>query len=184
MNASANSYQKIDLGEVLNIIQGPDSSSPNIFVNPTEALETFFTYKGTLIELHKYSISIQLGKTTKEKVADDIRTILINGLQKGYWVVFFVGSSSSFDFSEFFSQFEFNKGDKNFFNNEKLHDKNYLLSSGILRKEDDQDVFGNQGGYSVAPDSRVVYLSTCDEAGISKMREINKNIDLNYVLVQ
>jgi hypothetical protein len=182
MNTS--SYQKISLPEVLDILQGQDSSSPNIFVNPSGALETFFTYKGTLVELHKYSIAIQLGKSTKEKVGEEIRSILINGLQKGYWIVFFVGSSSSFDFSEFFSQFDFNKGDKNIFNSEKLHDKSYLLSSGILRKEDDQDVFGNQGGYSIAPDSRVVYLTTCDEADLSKLREVNKNIQFNYVLVQ
>jgi hypothetical protein len=177
-------YQTISLPEVLSRLEGEDNAVPNFFINPSEALETFFTYKGTVIELHKLSISIQLGKSSKEKVGEDIRSILVNGLQKGYWIVFLVGSSSSFNLSEFFGQFDFNKSDKKFFNSDNLHDKNYLVSSGILKKEDDKDVFGNQGGYTVGKDSRVVYLTSCEEADIQKLKDANKGVEFNYVMVQ
>ena len=178
------SYTKINLPSVLKTLEGENTATPNLFVNPSGALESFFTYKGTIIELHKHKMRIQLGKSSVKEVGDEIRGILVAGIQKGYWIVFVTGSGASFDIAEFFKQFDFNKGDKNFFDVTKLFDKTYLQSSGILLKDEDKDHFGNPGGYTVHSDSRVVYLSGCEETDITELKSSNKNIQFNYIFVQ
>jgi hypothetical protein len=177
-------YQKIALVNTLAILEREISKKPNFFVNEAGTLESFFTYKGTIIEIHKMAMKIQLGKTTHEEVAEEIRSILVSGIQKGYWIVFLMGNTSSFNVSEFFSKLSFNKGDLNFFDNSKLMSKEYLFKSGILKDEDDVDFLGNKGGYKVNESSRVVYLANSGEADIAKLKEANSKIDFEFYCVQ
>lgn len=175
--------KKINLNSVLTILSDNISPYPTLFINPSGALETFFTYKGTLIELQKYSISIQLGKETAEKVGEDIRSMLVAGLKNGYWLVFFVGSSPSFNYAEFFKQFEWGKN-KDLFNIEKLTDKNFLKSSGILKEEDDVDFNGIKGYYKVNEKSRIVFLCSCEESEVEKVKSNNGSVDFDLVIVE
>lgn len=175
--------KKIALSEVLSILENKlTSNNPILFVNPSATLETFFTYKGTLVEISKHDIKLKLGKTSD--VSDEIRGKLASGIQRGEWVVFTVGSSSSFNFAEFFKQLSFNKGDASFFDNSKILSKDYLKSSGILKEEEDKDFFGNHGYYKVHDDAKVLYLATCEEKDISNIKANNSGINFEIIVVE
>lgn len=178
-----NGYEKIALTQTLAILEGEMTKKPSFFVNEAGTLESFFTYKGTIVEIHKMAMKIQLGKTTHDEVAEEIRSILVSGIQKGYWIVFLMGNTSSFSVAEFFSKLTFNKGDLNFFDNTKLASKDYLCKSEILKKDDDKDFFGNPGGYRVNDSFRVVYLANSAEADIVKLKEANSKIDFQFYCV-
>ncbi len=176
--------QNVNLPGVLSVLEGEKTQSPVFFINPTGTLETFFTYKGCLVEVNKMQYRLQLGKATKEQISEEIRVLLTSGLQRGDYVVFYSGQLSNFNFAEFFSQFDFNKGDQSFFDNGKLFDKAYLISSGILTPDLDKDYFGAKGSYAVNASSRVVYLCKCEESEISTVKANSSGINFNYYLAQ
>jgi len=176
-------YQKIELVKTLPILEGEMSKKPIFFVNEQGTLESFFTYKGTIIEIHKMAMKIQLGKATHQEISEEIRNILVSGIQNGSWIVFLIGNTSSFDVAEFFSKLSFNKGDLNFFDNSKLMNKDYISKSGILKDKDDVDFLGNKGGFKVNESSRVVYLANSAEADIAKLKQANSKIDFEFYCV-
>jgi hypothetical protein len=177
-------YKSIALTETLELLEGENNPNPLFFVNPSGNLETFFNYKGTLIDIHKYQIKLQLGKITKEEVDKELRATITTGINRGMWIVFFVGSSSEFNYAEFFKQFDFNKGDKNFFNNTKLFDKAYLKSCGILTDDLDVDMMGNKFSWKANSSAKIIYLCQCEASDIKKIKENHTGINFDFYFVE
>jgi hypothetical protein len=177
-------FKSLALTETLELLEGENKTNPAFFVNPSGALETFFNYKGTLIDLHKYQIKLQLGKVTKQEVDKELRATITCGINRGMWVVFFVGKSCDFNFADFFKQFDFNKGDKNFFNNTKLFDKSYLKSSGILTDDLDVDMMGNKFSWKANSSAKIIYLCQTNASDIKTIKENHPGINFDFYFVE
>jgi hypothetical protein len=174
--------KKVNLTEILPLLETEEiSNKPLILVNPEGALETFFTYKGTLVEVYKMNLKIMAGKSSVEEIGEQIRSIISAGLQRGAWIVFYIGSGSDFKIADFFSKLPY--VNDNFFKNENFFDKSYLKSTGILKDEEDKDFFNNHGYYKILPKSKVIYLSTCKEEEIETLINNNANISFDIILV-
>jgi hypothetical protein len=175
----ADSIKTVSLPQVLQILEGEAGLNQTYFVDPSGSLETFFTYKGSLLECHKYALKAQLNGV--ESVSEEIREKLVNGLKNGEWIVLSSGQDSSFDFSKFFSQFKwFNS---KFFQNTEILTKKYLLSSGILKKEEDVDFFGNKEYYRVSEKAKILYYTSCLEGDIKKIKAANTSVSLEYIFL-
>ena len=176
-------YKTITLPQILPYLEGEeDGDKPFLFVNPTGTLETFFTYKGHLLELSKDKISLTLHPEQKEKISENIRTNLLIGMKQGGWVVFTVGQSSSFDLMDFFKNFSY--FDKDFFKPNSLRNRDYLLKRSILTDKDDYDNFGNHGSFMVKKEFKAIYLITCKIEDIKNFISVNKNISFNIIICQ
>merc|ERR1711976_4478 len=179
-NQTMENVKTIALPDVLKILEGENESSPVLFVNPSETLETFFNYKGKLIELNKFDMSMKLSKEKPEEVSESIRQSLCHGMKYGEWMVFAMGKMSSFDVSNFLKPFAWNNGDKDFFNNTKLFEKSYIKKMGILTDKEDVDFFDNKGCYAIKDSSKLFYFLTCPQEEIELFRKANPNI--NFVV--
>jgi hypothetical protein len=172
----------LQLTDILPLLEGQNTEVPYFFVNPGGSLQTFFTYKGTLIEINKLNLRGKIQTLKKEEISEEIRVNLVNGLQKGYWLVFDVDSNSTFNLKEFFSQFLFY--DDNFFNFPKLFDKKYLVEREILKPDEDKDFFGNKGSYKVDERSRIFFLSTFAKEELTEFKDLNSGIKFNYTIIE
>ncbi len=173
----------IQLPQCLKILEG-EAEETVLFVNPTETLETFFNYKGKLCELNKCDLRIKMGKETKEEVSEQVRQLIVHGLKYGEWMVMSAGKASSMNFSEFFSQFSFNNGDMGLFDNSKILTKEYIMKMGILKNEEDIDVFNNTGMYSIKESARIFYYSSCSADEIATIKSSNPGINFKIYLVE
>lgn len=173
---------KITLNTVLPILEGEDkNNAAYFFLDPNQNLETFFNYKGTLIELGKMNLKIAMGKATPDEIGEEIRATLVGGLQKGYWLVFDIGGSFNMNIKEFFKNFKwFNNG---LFEMDKIKDKKFLKESGILKENEDKDFADNKGWYQVNKDSRIFFLGTFDLENVEKFKTNNADVKFNYLQV-
>jgi len=172
----------IKLNDVLKFLEGERTDKPYLFVNPSGDLETFFTYKGTLVELQKMKLKQIMGKCVKEDDEESIRKTLYFGLGRGGWIVFNMGSGSDFKVNEFCGQFSFYN--KTMFEQNRLFDKNYLISCNILKPEEDKDAFGNLGYWKVHDGARVFFLTTCPEEKLDDLLKTNEGLNFTIVVVK
>ncbi len=178
------SIEKINMTGILQYLDGSYQSgfdTPYLFINHGGSLETFFTYKGSLIELNKYSLEIKLKTKSLEEVEEEIRQKIVVGLKTGEWVVF-SGGSTPFGYEEFLKQFKFFT--KDFFKNLKISDKKFLVSSGILKKSEDSDFYGNNGFYRVNDNAKIIYLSSVESKDVENLKSKNANVDFKLIMVQ
>ena len=122
-----------------------------------------------------------MGQTTMEEAGEEIRKTLSNGLQKGYHLVFHMGCGNNFNLIEFLKQFSFYSD--GLLTPSKNHDKKFLVSSGVVKTEEDKDHFGNQGYYEVVESSKIMILSTCKEEEIDDMLKNNSDLSCNTFIV-
>ena len=163
----------IDLNGTLRVLEGFDSNKSLLFINPDANLQTFFTYKGTLIEINKMNLRKQLGKVTDKDNSEEIRINLSQGIQKGYWLVFDMDKNAELNLDSFFKTCSFYNKDT-FFNFQNFKSKDFMLKNGILKEEDDKDFFGNSGGYNCHDTFKICYLCCCK---IEEIEKLKKNID-------
>jgi hypothetical protein len=165
--------------EALKLLQTSDSSANFLIVNPSGSFATHFAYRSTTIDLEKIIATYLAGEKTVEQLISEMNYFLVEGLRMGNWIFFKVGSSS-FDFANYFADLEYKLDEKDFFNMKRLQDVNYLLSSGFLTAEKHKEM----EGYTVHPEAKVIFVSTCKEEEISQLREANKNVEFTYVLLE
>ena len=174
--------KRLSLIEVLSVLENNViNSKPTIFVTSDDKLETFFKYKGNLIDLFELKVNLAMQKLDQKEVENKITGSLVNGIQKGYWNVFHLGKNADLSVKNIFKQFSFYQDD--FFYNDKILDKNFLKSSGILKDEEDVDFFGNKGYYTVHKDSKVIYLIEIGENTLEDFKKKNQDIKFEYVIV-
>jgi hypothetical protein len=165
--------KEIDLQGILSVLETYDNNKSLLFVNPDGNLETFFTYKGTLVEINKMHLRKLANMSTDKENEEKIRENLVYGIQMGYWLVFNMGSDSKFNLDNFFKSFSFyNKN--TWYNFQNYKDKGFMIKSGLLKNTDDKDVFGNSGGYTPHDTFKICYLCSCP---INELETLKKNID-------
>jgi len=165
--------KEIDLQGILTVLSTHDNNKSLMFVNPDGNLETFFTYKGTLIEINKMNLRKLANLNTDKDNEEVIRQNLVFGIQRGYWLVFNMESNSSLNLDNFFKYFPYyNKN--TWYNFQNYKDKDFLVKSGLLKNDDDKDFFGNSGGYTPHDTFKICYLCSCP---INELETLKKNID-------
>ncbi len=178
-----NNVKTITLPEALPFLNNAQSEHLTLFINPGGELETFFNYKGKLIELHKEKLRMDMGKSTAEEVGEALRSDLIVGLHYGYNIVLHLGASETFDLNGFFSQFTWFKAD--FFQNANFLKTDYLRKNKILKSDEDKDFFGNQGNYEVKETARIFVLTQAELAEVnSKLLKANEKLGFECVYVK
>lgn len=166
------SAKTIALGDVLKILDQPETSDKTLFfVNPSETLNTFFTYKGDLLDIDKLKIELDLHPDHKDSIADKFLTMLENNMKREGWFVLNVGKGSTFPLVDFFKKFKFY--DKDMLTPSKIHDKKYALQHGLIRPENDVDNFGNKGIMDIKKRFRLCVL------GGFKAEELKNFLDTN-----
>ncbi len=144
-------------------------------------METFFNYKGKLIELNKESIKIEKGDTTPEEIGESIRSRIIKWLHYGYYIVFLLGNSKNFDLMKFFSNFEWFPQD--FFLNANYKNTKYLRKHNLIKSSEDKDHFGNEGCYEINEKSKFFFLTLCELNEFHTLLENNQNLVLENIYV-
>ena len=172
----------ISLPEALPYLNKDQTDKLTLFINPKGDLETFFNYKGKLIELQKEKMRIDFGKNTVEEVGEGLRSNLILSLQYGYNIVLHLGASENFDIDEFFSKFSWYKSD--FFKNANFLKTDYLKKNKLIKKDEDKDFFGNNGGYEVKDTARIFLLTHAELVEVNTLLAKNAKLDFECLYVQ
>jgi len=174
--------KKIKLQESLKYIEKIPEGKVTTFFNSSGQLETFFTYKANVIDIHKEKMKIDLGKSSAEEVGESLRSQICAFLQKGYIIVLNLGGNENFDIIKFFSQFPWFS--KDLFKDRNYYDRNFLLKSKILTQNEDWDLTNSfKGGYQVMETSRLYFLSGAEEKDVENFMKNNSEIPLEALIV-
>ena len=178
------SFPKIQLTEVLTYLEKEEEEDdkPYLFINPSQDLYTFFKYKGNKIDLVKDRIKLDLNPEEKDKHKENFLNNLEAAMALGGWAVLNVEGSASFDILEHFKKFDF--CEKEMFKPSKIHDKKFVLSQGLLRKENDVDFFGNRGYFEINKKFKLCFLSHCNLEDVNALINVNKDIEFNVIIVE
>ena len=174
--------KKVNLRDSLEYIEKPAEENIQIFFNSSGQLETFFTYKANVIEIHKEKMKLDLGKLEKQELQETLRSQLVAYLQKGYKIIFFFGANEKFDILGFFGQFSWFSSD--LFKNKNYLDKKFLLKSKILTENEDFDLMNTcKGAYKVHENARLHFLSETEEKEVETFMKANSGIPLQAIIV-
>ena len=173
---------KISLVQALPYLEQEQTEKINLFVNPSGQLETFFNYKGKLLEISKDKMRVDLGKNTIEEVGDDIRANIISGLRLGESIILHTGGSENFNLLEFFSKFSWFK--KDFFENSNFLKAEYLKKNKMVKTEEDKDNFGNAGCYKCNQKAKIFVLTHVNFEEIQAYTNANPNMNFNIIYVE
>ena len=178
------SFPKIQLTEVLKYLENEeeDPEKPYLFINPSQDLYTFFKYKGNKIDLVKDRLRLDLYPEEKDRILENFLNNLESAMALGGWAVINTEGSASFDILEHFKKLNF--CDKEMFKPSKIHNKKYVLSQGLLRKENDVDFFGNRGYFEIKNKFKLCFLSHCNLEDINALINTNKDIQFNVIIVE
>jgi len=174
--------KKITLPEVLPYLESAQSEKLTLFINPSGQLETFFSYKGKLIEINKEKIKIDIENESVEEVGESIRSQIISGLHYGYYIVFHLGASEYFNLEDFFSYFKWFP--KDLFLNANFKNTKYLRKHNLIKEHEDKDHFGNHGAYEVNDKSKFFILTSCELKDLETLLNNNSNLHLENVYVE
>lgn len=172
---------RIGLTEALPYLENSQGDNIILFANPSGQLETFFNYKGRLIEIYKEKMKIDIGKNSIEEVGEEIRALLISGIQYGYSIVLDTGSSENFDIDAFFSKFKWYKSD--LFANKNFLNTAYLKKNNMIKPEEDKDHFGNTGGYKCNEAAKIFILTLTEENNLPAFIKANSKITFETLIV-
>ena len=176
-------YKSVQLTEVLQFLEGEENNTkPFLFVNPTTTLETFFTYKANMKELHKMKLLLEMHPGKKNEIESELRGCLESGMKIGSWVVFNLGSSPTFNLTSFLKQFPFYH--KDMFQPVSIHNKDFCLQHNILREESNVDFYGNHGYFEIKETFKFCFLSTCKESEIDKLISSNPELEFDVIIAQ
>lgn len=173
---------KVSLVNCLSYCEGL-SDNPNFFINSSDALGTFFTYKGTLLEIGKSKILIDLGKSKKVDEAESIRRALIHCAKMGDWLVFHIGANSAFKVAVFLTEM------LGFDATLLLKHENYLtrefyVKNKILHVNEDFDNFNNKGCWNPNDRFRIHFLTNCSSEDVAELKLNNSQSLYNFVVVE
>jgi len=173
---------KISLPEALPYLEKAQSEKLTLFVNPDANLETFFSYKGRLQDLHKEKLKIDMGKETGQSVGEKLRYQFIGGLKLGEMIVLNLGTSENFNLDAFFANCKCFPND--FLKNANFMNTAYLRKHNLIKKDEDSDNFGNEGFYKVNAGSKVFILSLCSLDNLETFLKNNSSYDLETLIVE
>lgn len=170
----------LSLGDVLNYLN-TQSEKPYFFINPGGELETFFTYKGRLVDLNKIKISASLKNTPTSEVKEEIRTQIISTAKYGEWLIFNIDKNSALNIKEYMDSlgFDFDA----LINPKNFHSRDFYLKSNLLHESEDKDNFGNKGFWYPKETYSISFLTSCSEEDIKELK-LNNQGQLEFILVK
>ncbi len=147
-----------------------------VIIDETYNAETFFKYKGKLIDIANLKLKQDKGQIIGDNIDKEIRQSIRGSLFSGEQIALFLSGEMDFNLIKFFNQFKwFEKS--SFFKIKNLHDKEYLKSKEILRKDEDKDVYGNLGSWFPNKDAKMVIIITCMS---SFLKDVKVNFPSDY----
>lgn len=173
---------KVSLVNCLSYCEGL-SEHPYFFINSSDALGTFFTYKGTLLEIGKVKILIDMGKSKKADEADKIRRALINCAKMGDWLVFHIGANSAFKVTEFLSDLLAIDA-KLLLKHENYLSRDFYVNQKILHTNEDFDNFQNKGCWKPNNGFRIHFLTSCASEDVGELKLNNSESLYKFVVVE
>lgn len=171
----------IELTDALKYIESP-GEKPYFFINPSDALATFFTYKGRMVELNKLKISMELGKIKESEVYERIRSDIISSAKYGEWLVFNIDKNSCFNLKNFFKKLNLDLN--SLCNSSKNTKRDYFIETKLLKDSEDYDNFHNKGFWAPNDKFSISFLTSCDEKDINELIQNNEAKDFKLVFVK
>ena len=169
--------KRVKLTEILSLLEGERPEKPYLVIDYSKQLEVFMKYKGLLVELNKVVLRSKL-KGSIDEEAENLRAQLVLGLQKGYWISLALEDSSQGHENILSEMPWYNKA---IVLTNEIYEKDNLLSSKILKKDEDQDLMGTPGFYTVHRDSKLLFLYPCESEETEK--NLSEQYGLEYTIV-
>lgn len=178
--------KQIELKDSLALLESSDYTKVLYFVDKNESLNSFFTYKGKILEINKLKIKLLMAKTDddKKKIINDIKSSICHGAKFGEWLVFTTDKNSDFNSLEFFKTLDIECKDYSWFDPKNFTDRKYFVDNNILLKELDVDNFGNKGCWRPNEKFKMVFLSNSSDEEISTLQKNNNNPLFEFVYVK
>lgn len=172
--------KKIQLTEALEYI-GNTNPKPYFYINPGDALGTFFSYKGRLIELNKIKVSAVMDKKKNEEVFDSIRKHIISAAKLGEWLIFHIDKNTGLNVVDYLKTLGIDipslcKAE----NNQK---RDYYVKNKLLTDQEDFDNFNNKGCWKPNDKFRIGFLTCCEESEIPELKSNNSEDVFDFIIV-
>ena len=174
---------KIKLVEVLQVLEKKEYSKPVIFIDPNESLNTFFTYKGKVLNLAKQKLKLQANMIQLKDAEELVRRTIISALTMGDWLGFELDKNSIFDIKDYFSKFSFYKDDLFNTSNHTVRDT-WNTNFKLLNKEEDKDAFGNSGFWKPKDSFKMCFISNVAHEDISEFLNLNSTDVFDVILIE
>ncbi len=170
----------IALSDALNYLN-TSSEKPYFFINPGGELETFFTYKGRLVDLNKLKISSSLKHTPTNEVKEEIRVNIISSAKFGEWLIFNIDKNSTLNIKQYMDSLGFDFD--SLINPKNFHLRDYYVKHNLLLESEDKDNFGNKGYWNPQETYSISFLASCSEEDIKELKTNNEG-QFEFILVK
>ena len=151
-----------------------DADKTAFFFDTTAAADRFYNYTGTLIECARKQIAKAMGSTTVDEIKEDYRRSVYFAMKAGKHAVFFFDkvvpnfNSDYFDESTtpdcIFTPSQFEKE---------------AVYKATLKGDEDEDNFGNKGGFEMNSDFRAVVLSQAETNDEEYWGQLNERLPVD-----
>ena len=155
---------------------------PYFYVDTTGSLETFFTYKGTLLNLNNLHIRKTLKSISEDEYKEQIRLSIVKAAKYGEWLVFNLEKNTSFNLKEALKAANFDINELGDYSKSLTRD--YYINNKYITKDEDKDNFGNAGFWGPNEKFRICCLVNCEEKEQSEVMKNNSSNDYSFLLVK
>ena len=124
------------------------------FFDTQGSAEVFFRYKAIQVDLCRTQLALTLNQNTLENVKEDIRKKFISAMANGDTLVFFIDKLMG-KFEDYYDETYL---PREIFDPSKITDPD--IYKKVLREDEDKDVFGNKGYFTMKDGFKVAVLST------------------------
>lgn len=175
---------KIELSGALALLDSSEYKKVIYFVDKEERLNSFFTYKGRVVELNKLKLKIAMNKISKKDAEEELRNNIIAAAKIGEWLVFTTDKNSSFSALDFFKDFSLGCKGLEWFNTKEHSSREFYVKHKILTDKLDLDNFNNKGFWNVHSGFKMIFLSNCADEDVAELMKHNSEDAFNYVYIK
>lgn len=175
---------KIELSDALALLDASEYSKVLFFIDKLERLNSFFTYKGRVVELNKLKLKIAMNKISKKDAEEELRNNIIAAAKMGEWLVFTSDKNSNFNALEFFKDFSLGcKGGEWFKTSDHLT-REFYVKNKILKDDLDYDNFKNKGCWNPKSSFKMVFLSNSEDEDVAELMKHNSDELFKFVYIK
>lgn len=175
---------KIELSGALALLDSSEYNKVLFFIDKQERLNSFFTYKGRVVELNKLKLKIAMNKISKKDAEEELRNNIIAAAKMGEWLVFTTDKNSNFSALDFFKDFSFGCKGAEWFKTSDHLTREFYVKNKILKDDLDYDNFKNKGFWNAKSSFKMVFLSNCEDEDVSELMKHNSDELFNFVYIK
>ena len=175
---------KIELSASLALLESSEYDKVLYFIDNQERLNSFFTYKGKIVELNKLKLKLSMNKISKKDAEEELRNNIISAAKLGEWLVFTTDKNSGFNAVDFFKQFSLGCKSGDWFKTSDHLTREFYVNNKILTSELDYDNFKNKGCYNPNNKFKMIFLSNCDDDDISELIKNNSEDFFKFIYIK